>query len=55
MTDKQKAALQTVANGEPIAMVHAGALKQMGYVRTTGRARPGYMHCRLTEAGKAQV
>lgn len=55
LTEKQLKALSDVKSGQPIAMVHAGKLRDMGLVTTTGRASPGYISCSMTPSGEAAL
>ena len=55
LTEKQKASLQNVKDGQPIPLIHAGKLKSAGYVVTNGRARPGYVNATITPNGLAAL
>lgn len=58
LTDKQKAALQTVsANPAPMAIVHFGKLRDAGYVEKADglNINRGYAAAKITAAGLAAL
>lgn len=58
MTDKQKAALQSIASGSGnLALVHFSKLRYMEFVESSGQAagQRGYVNAKITDAGRAAL